>query len=108
MSQSRSRSISATLSYKKEKLGTSIFFNRYSSDGYDLNENDDLNTVDPFRNFTINPKLIYDFSDNTNIILTGKYYNQKQEYVASSNLKGETEIDDWNAHIKLNHEYAII
>lgn len=97
---------SAALSYKKNKLGTSIFFNRYSSNGYDLNENDDLNTVDPFRNYTLNAKITYGFTEDTNMLISGKYYNQKQDYVASSLLSGETEIDDWNTHIKLNHTYS--
>ncbi|MDY7395919.1 TonB-dependent receptor [Aureibaculum sp. 2210JD6-5] len=98
--------LSTTLSHKKDKLGLSAFFNRYSSDGYDLNENDELNTVDPFRNYTLNTKITYDFSDDTDMLISGKYYNQKQDYIASSLLKGETEIEDWNTHIKLNHTYG--
>ena len=97
--------LGTNISYKKKKLGISTFINRYSSNGYDLNENDDLNTVDPFRNYTLNAKLTYDFSKNTDVLVSGKYYNQKQDYVASSLLKGETKIDDWNTHIKLNHTY---
>ncbi|MET2986620.1 TonB-dependent receptor plug domain-containing protein [Aureibaculum conchae] len=98
--------LSTTLSYKKEKLSISTFFNRYSSDGYDLTENTDLNTVDPFRNYNVNAKVTYDFSEDTDMLISGKYYNQKQDNIASSLLKGETEIDDWNTHIKLNHTYS--
>ncbi|MBJ2176117.1 TonB-dependent receptor [Aureibaculum sp. A20] len=98
--------LGTTLSYKKDKLGISTFFNRYSSDGYSLTDRNELSTVDPFRNHTINPKLTYKFSNRTDLIVAGKYYNQKQDYVASSLLKGETKIEDWNTHIKLNNKYS--
>ena len=97
--------LGANLSYKKEKLGVSTFFNRYSSDGYNLSDRNELSTVDPFKNYTLNTKIKYEFSEKTNIVVAGKYYNQKQEYVASSLLNGETKIEDWNTHIKLNNKY---
>lgn len=96
---------SASVNFKKKKLGISTFFNRYSSDGYDLSDRNELNTVDPFRNYTFSGKISYDFNDDTNLLVGGKYYNQKQDYIATSLLRGETEIDDWNTHIKLNHTY---
>ena len=74
--------LSKTLNYKKKKLGITTFFNRYSSDGYDLNKDDDLQTVDPFSNYTLNAKVIYDFSDKTTLFVSGKYYTQNQDYIA--------------------------
>ncbi|MDD7884765.1 TonB-dependent siderophore receptor [Flavivirga sp. 57AJ16] len=97
--------LSSTIHYKKQKLGMSAFFNRYSSDGYDLNKSDDLKTVDPFGNYTLNAKITYDFSGATKLFISNKYYNQNQDYVASSELKGESDINEWNTHLKLSHTY---
>lgn len=98
--------LSSTINYKKGKVGINTYLNRYSSDGYDLNDNDDLNTVEPFSNYTFNSKIIYDFTENTNLFLSGKYYTQNQDYVASSSLRGESDINEWNTHLKLSHRYS--
>ncbi|MFD1161219.1 TonB-dependent receptor plug domain-containing protein [Hwangdonia seohaensis] len=98
--------LSTTINYKNKKLKAGIFLNRYISDGYDLNKNDDLNTVDPFKNYTINTKVTFDFSEATNLFIAGKYYTQNQDYNASSTLKGESAINEWNTHLKLSHAYS--
>ncbi|MEZ4795997.1 MAG: TonB-dependent receptor [Flavobacteriaceae bacterium] len=98
--------ISTTINYKKEKFGINTYLNHYSSNGYDLNDNDNLNTVEPFSNYTLNTKITYDFSENTNLLLTGKYFTQNQNYIASTSLKGESEINEWNSHAKLSHTYS--
>uniref|UniRef100_UPI00404984EC TonB-dependent receptor plug domain-containing protein n=1 Tax=Gelidibacter sp. TaxID=2018083 RepID=UPI00404984EC len=97
---------SINLGYKKEKLAINAFVNSFLSGGYDLNDNDALNTVEPFRNYTFNTKLIYDFSEKTNLFVSGRYYTQNQDYVASEELKGESNINEWNAHLKLSHTYS--
>ncbi len=96
---------SFNLGYRKEKFSVSAFVNSFSSDGYDLNENDALNTVEPFKNHTFNTKLTYNFNENTSLFLSGRYYTQNQDYVASEDLKGESDINEWNAHAKLSHTY---
>ncbi len=98
--------LSTIINYKKKKLGATAFLNRYSSDGYDLNKADDLKTVDPFSNYTLNAKVIYDFTDATSLFVSGKYYTQNQDYIASSTLKGESTINEWNSHLKLSHKYS--
>ncbi len=98
--------LSTTLNYKKKALGITTFLNRYSSDGYDLNENDDLKTVDPFSNYTFNTKITYNFTEATNLFVSGRYYTQNQDYIASSTLKGESDINEWNSHVKLSHKYS--
>ncbi len=98
--------LSTTINYKKKKLGVTTFLNRYSSDGYDLNKTDDLKTVDPFSNYTFNTKVVYDFSEATQLFASGKYYTQNQDYIASSTLKGESTINEWNSHLKLSHKYS--
>ncbi len=98
--------VSTTVDYKKEKLGISAFINRLSSDGYDLIEDDNLNTVEPFSNYTLNTKFTYDFTENTDLFVSARYYTQNQDFVASESLKGETNINEWNTHLQLNHEYS--
>ncbi|MEZ4801351.1 MAG: TonB-dependent receptor [Gelidibacter sp.] len=97
---------SANIGYKKEKIGISAFINNFRSDGYDLNDTDALNTVEPYENYTFNTKLTYDFNDNTNLFISGRYYLQNQDYIASEDLKGESDIHEWNTHLKLSHAYS--
>ena len=96
---------STTIDYKKEKLGISAFVNRLSSDGYDLTESDNLNTVEPFSNYTLNTKLTYDFTENTDLFVSARYYTQNQDFIASEVLRGESNINEWNTHLQLNHKY---
>ncbi|WP_308993656.1 TonB-dependent receptor [Mariniflexile litorale] len=97
---------SLNLSYKKEKFAISTFVNSFYSDGYDLNKNDVLNTVEPYNNYTLNSKLTYHFNKKTNLFFSGRYFSQKQDYVASEDLKGESDIKEWNTHLKLSHKYS--
>lgn len=97
--------LGVNLSYKKDKVSFSTYLNSYNSDGYDLDTSTKLNTVEPFRNYTISTKVLYDFSEMANVFVSGRYYTQKQEYVASETLKGESEIREWNTHLKLEQQY---
>ncbi|MDH7446952.1 TonB-dependent receptor plug domain-containing protein [Aquimarina sp. 2201CG14-23] len=101
-----SQDVSTALNFKKNKLGINAFFNRYSSNGYDLIDTDELNTVEPFSNYTITSKLSYDISEHTQFLLSGRYYTQKQDNVAPNNLLGESTITEWNTHLKFNHTFS--
>ena len=92
-----------SFNYKKNKAGFSLYANSYNSDGYDLNDSDEFNTVDPFKNYTINTKALFDISDKISLSTSGRLFNQKQDYVASSELSGESTIDEWNISLKANH-----
>ena len=96
--------VSGSANYKKNKLGLNVFANRYNNDGYDLDKNDNLKTVDPYHNYTFNTKVSYDFSENTSLYMSGRYYTENQEY-APKTLKGENNTDEWNAHLKLDHKH---
>lgn len=96
---------STSIGYKKGKFGVSGFVNRYSSDGYDLNEDTALNTVEPFYNYTFNSKVTYDFSKRTNISGSVRYYFQNQDNVASESLSGKSAINEWNTQLLLNHTF---
>ena len=92
-----------SFNYKKNKAGFSLYANSYKSDGYDLDDSDEFNTVDPFKNYTINTKALFDVSDKISLSTSGRLFNQTQDYVASSELSGESTIDEWNISLKANH-----
>lgn len=93
------------LGYRKEKIAVSAFINRLKSDGYDLDMADSLNTVEPFQNFTLSSKINYDLSEQTQFLISGRFFDQIQDYVASQDLKGESKIQDWNVHTKVDHKF---
>ncbi|PIF00179.1 MAG: TonB-dependent receptor [Maribacter sp.] len=95
----------ASVNYKKKKLGINVFANRYSSDGYDLDKSDDLQTFDPYHNYTFNAKVSYDFSESTGLYVSGRYYTENQKNIPKEALKGEADINEWNTHVKLNHKH---
>ena len=98
--------VSVSSSYKKEKFGISAFINRYSSSGYDLDASNNLNTVDPFTNYTFETKLTYEISDKTELLLSGRYYTQNQESIPTETLRGESNINEWNVRFKLATKHA--
>ncbi|TCK68642.1 outer membrane receptor for ferrienterochelin and colicins [Winogradskyella wandonensis] len=94
------------LNYKKEKLGISTFINRNSSAGYDLNKNTITNTVDPFFNYTLTSTINYQINDKTEVVVSGRFYNQNQdEVVLSETLLGETSINEWNINLRAEHQF---
>ena len=93
------------LGYKKNNFGIQAFVNRFSSDGYDLNNDNTLNTVEPYENYTLNAKINYDFSESTKLFTSVRYFTQEQDNVATDELRGESSINEWNAHARLSHEF---
>jgi len=102
----KTNDFSTNINFKKERLSISTFINRLSSDGYNLTDDDNLKTVEPFNNYTINNKLFYDFSDKTTLLVSGRYYTQNQDFIASESLKGKSNINEWNAHLQLKHRFS--
>ena len=92
------------LSFMDEKFKSSIFLNRYSSDGYDLNNNDELKTVNEFKNFTSHLKLGYTFNDKFNIALNSRNYTQTIDNIASSTLSGESFTSEDNLNLILSYK----
>ena len=97
--------ISSELSFKNNKVGIYAFVNSFSSEGYDLTTNDDTRTVEPYRNYTINTKTQYNFSDNILMFFSGRLYKQDQDNRVSSSITGESEIDEWNIHSKFEIKF---
>nr|WP_315200845.1 TonB-dependent receptor [uncultured Flavobacterium sp.] len=100
--------INANIHWKKKKFSANLFANFYSSDGYDLDKNTPLKNLEKFYNYTIQPKLYYDFSENLKLIVSNRFYNQKMNNVAiidSGNYKGDAKENEWNSQIKLEHKW---
>ena len=92
------------LGYKTQKFTSSFFLNTYSSDGYDLDETDELKTVNRFKNITGQLKLGFNLSDNVKLGINSRHYNQVIDNIASNTLSGETFISENNISLKFNHE----
>lgn len=100
--------INANVLWKKKKFSANLFTNFYSSDGYDLDKNTPLKNVEKFYNYTIQPKLYYDFSENLKLIVSNRFFNQNMNNAAiidSENYKGDAKENEWNSQIKLEHKW---
>lgn len=100
---------SVNLNYKDKEISISGFVNRYASDGYDLTDFSEINTVEPFENYTLNGKIGYRFDEKTELLLSSRLFIQDQESAAISNgvyLQGEGNLTEWNTHLKLEHKFS--
>lgn len=90
-----------------KKVGFELFGNYYSTDGYNLTDNDYLQTVEPYRNFTIVPQLKVDFSDKLSLTAKARLYYNKQDYktqIGDENYAGEVNTDDTSYSLQLTHK----
>ena len=93
-----------SLGYKSKKFTSSLFVNTYASDGYDLDESDDLKTVNEFKNITTQLKLGFEVNNNLSISINSRNFDQTIDNIASSTLSGETNIAENNINLKINHK----
>lgn len=92
--------------FKKIRYG--IFANRFSSEGYDLNEEADGQTVNPFENYTLNARVYYDFSEQLSLFGSARFYDQTQEagfVLDDVAFNGDSEEQEWNVHTRLDHKW---
>jgi outer membrane receptor for ferrienterochelin and colicins len=90
------------------KFGYGIFLNRFSSDGYDLTPETPGQTVNPFVNYTLNARFLYDFNDKLKLFNSNRYYTQSQDNSIETSddlFTGDSEETEWNSHFRLNHEW---
>jgi len=90
-------------SYKKNNFYSSVFFNNYSSDGYDLIEDDGLNTVNKFKTNTLQVKLGQDIGESLKIKINARYYTQLIDNIAPNSLSGETFTSEDNINFTISH-----
>jgi outer membrane receptor for ferrienterochelin and colicins len=92
--------------YKKWRVG--FFANRFSSDGYDLNPETSVQTVNPFENYTVNTRIYYDFNDRLSLFTSARYYDQAQDAgftFGEIEYKGTSNEKEWNAHARLDQKW---
>ena len=77
-----------------------IFVNSYSTDGYDLDKTDNLNTVDPYNNYT--GFIKYSFSKNNfSFFSSARIFDEKQSFKVNENLFGDNNTSEWSSNSKL-------
>ncbi|MBK7652563.1 MAG: hypothetical protein IPJ20_20015 [Flammeovirgaceae bacterium] len=101
----------ANLNFKK--LGVYLFADRYQTDGYDLSPDNYGKTVSPFTNYTLNSKLTYKFSPQTDLSLGIRFFNEDQifgfEVESNGNYirtSGQGNTKDWNFNPVLSHRFS--
>ncbi|MEC7879949.1 MAG: TonB-dependent receptor [Bacteroidota bacterium] len=82
-----------------------IFINSYSSDGYDLDNTDNLNTIDPFKNYT--GHLKYSFKkENLFFSSSARGFDEKQNFKIDENYFGNNNILEWNSNSRINYKIS--
>lgn len=101
--------VSTTVEYGKKKIGLELFANYFNTDGYNLTDNGFTQTVEPYSNFTIQPKVKINFSEAVNLLINSRIFNQNQDYKSEVNVEkysGESRINEWNNSLILNHQIS--
>jgi outer membrane receptor for ferrienterochelin and colicins len=94
-----------------KKTNLFYFFNRNSSNGYELDSKTPEKTLDPYRNYTGQIKFKHQFSDRTKLSLNLRYFGGKQEsfYAINSpviNIGGNGITRDLNINPVLTHRIS--
>ncbi len=100
---------SLNLGYKEDKIAITGSINRYSTNGYDLENVSIAKTLMPFENYTFQTKIKYNFTDKTALTLSSRLFNQYQKVnsVFDENLLlGSGKINEWNSTLKLEHKIS--
>jgi outer membrane receptor for ferrienterochelin and colicins len=100
--------VNGNIVWKKNRLSGTFFANYYSSDGYDFNNEPFIQTVEPYHNITVQPRIYYDFSERLKLIAGLRFYKQQQDYKAiieDGNYQGKSDINEWNAQVRLEHKW---
>ncbi len=91
-----------------------LFGNRFSTDGYDLSPQNYGKTVSPYYNYTGNARIGYRFSPRTELVISGRYFGEKQQFdfeVLTGNneqirTSGDGTTNDWNVNPVLTHRLS--
>ena len=94
----------SNINYKKGKVGVDVFFNRLSSDGFDLIPEDPFQTANPFVNHTATTRFTYEFSEKLKTSIYGRVYNENQEnsfLSGDETLTGENNLEEFNLNFNI-------
>ncbi len=93
----------ADAGYRGEKLSARMSVNRLSSQGYDLTPETVSQTLAPYQAYTLNPKVSYKISDQLNLRVSSRFYQEQRQDVlditeddADVRLTSEDQRSDWN------------
>lgn len=103
--------IGVSFSQRKDKLGVSGFMNRYSSNGFDFDKSTPVNNINPFSNYTFDAKVTYEFSEKLDLIVSGRFFTQRQDNIAQNSstfeiYTGESSIDEWNTRLTTTYKWS--
>lgn len=71
--------LTGSANIKTKKAAWQIFGKRYSSDGYDFDKTIYGQTVDPFTDYSFSGKMVYDFNEKSNLLVSARYSSGKQK-----------------------------
>lgn len=100
--------INLDIKQRFKKLRYGFFANRFSSEGYDLNPEEEGQTVNPFENYTVNGRVCYDFNDKLSLFNSTRFYGQVQDAGFTFNdvlFEGDSNEREWNAHARLDQKW---
>lgn len=102
--------LSGSAGFRRKGLGIQLFGNRYATKGYDLSPETFGSTVAPFHNYTIQPKVTYQFSERTKVAVSQRFFGETQQNsfaISEGNLNrevaGEGTEHDLNTTATLTH-----
>ncbi|MEN7549901.1 TonB-dependent receptor [Rapidithrix thailandica] len=85
---------------RTKRLGASLFVNRNSSEGFDLDPSTVSQTAPPYTSHTVQPKLRYRFAENINLELSGRFYHEKQENTSEVEINERMQLLDEESQLK--------
>jgi len=88
------------ISKKIKNNNISFSYNRLSSNGYDLDNNDGFRTVDPYKNHTFSGVYNADFKNDFALFQSIKFYKQDQNSLNSNNKQAEN-----SSHTKFSKKF---
>ena len=89
--------LNAAVDYADSKLSISGFYNRLSSDGYDLNEGTIGQTISAYTASTAQSKLKYQIHPDLNLSVSGRYYDEPQKDQTMITLGSNEVLHDYKA-----------
>ena len=110
----RTADLSATLNAGGERVGLTLFANRYSSAGYTLQPASGAATVPPFASYTGQSRVAYRLSERTKLSGSGRYFVENQESTSLTTHEAGTTASvtlksrqtDFNLNPTLTHRFA--
>ncbi len=96
--------------FQLKNTGVRLFANRYSSNGYDLDETIYGKTVDPAVNYSFSARTVTALNPSTQLLLSARLFtqNQRNNYIVYNGTQpevvtGKSKESDWGFNNQLQH-----